>query len=136
MSLDWPLGCPPEAHRSRAGYLHQNLPTFCAAPKTPSHSCSTFDSTECYPNRFGTIDTTHHQSYKLPPRLRLRDRWESLQVTVVHNTFSDRVGLRALTPSLRKRRPEEGEGVGKEWEGGGGVTGRQWTEGVPPTRCR
>eukprot|EP00962_Isochrysis_galbana_P039780 scaffold14325_cov222-Isochrysis_galbana.AAC.3 len=30
------LGCPPEAHRSRAGYLHQNLPTFCAAPKTPS----------------------------------------------------------------------------------------------------
>eukprot|EP00962_Isochrysis_galbana_P027493 scaffold8634_cov115-Isochrysis_galbana.AAC.1 len=25
MSLDWPLGCPPEAHRSRAGYLHQNL---------------------------------------------------------------------------------------------------------------
>jgi len=36
MSLDWPLGCPPEAHRSRAGCLHQNLPTFCAAPKTPS----------------------------------------------------------------------------------------------------
>eukprot|EP00962_Isochrysis_galbana_P008389 scaffold2306_cov95-Isochrysis_galbana.AAC.3 len=35
MSLDWPLGCPPEAHRSRAGCLHQNLPTFCAAPKTP-----------------------------------------------------------------------------------------------------
>eukprot|EP00962_Isochrysis_galbana_P031725 scaffold10353_cov127-Isochrysis_galbana.AAC.12 len=36
MSLDWPLGCPPGAHRSRAGHLHQNLPTFCAAPKTPS----------------------------------------------------------------------------------------------------
>ena len=27
---------------------------------------------------------------KIPPRL--RDRWESLQVTVVHNTFSDREG--------------------------------------------
>eukprot|EP00962_Isochrysis_galbana_P030221 scaffold9776_cov126-Isochrysis_galbana.AAC.8 len=31
-----PICRPPEAHRSRAGCLHQNLPTFCAAPKTPS----------------------------------------------------------------------------------------------------
>eukprot|EP00962_Isochrysis_galbana_P003866 scaffold1084_cov114-Isochrysis_galbana.AAC.6 len=30
--------------------------------------------------------------------------------------------------------PEEGEGMGKEWEGGGGVTGRQRTECVPPSR--
>eukprot|EP00962_Isochrysis_galbana_P004870 scaffold1335_cov102-Isochrysis_galbana.AAC.11 len=36
----------------------------------------------------------------------------------------------ALTPSPRKRRPEEGEGMGKEWEGGGGVTGWQRTECV------
>eukprot|EP00962_Isochrysis_galbana_P038660 scaffold13737_cov95-Isochrysis_galbana.AAC.5 len=37
MSLDWDVECPPEkAHRSRAGCLHQNLPTFSAAPKTPS----------------------------------------------------------------------------------------------------
>eukprot|EP00962_Isochrysis_galbana_P005101 scaffold1396_cov116-Isochrysis_galbana.AAC.6 len=30
----------------------------------------------------------------------------------------------ALNPSPRKRRPEEGEGMGDEWERGGGVTGR------------
>eukprot|EP00962_Isochrysis_galbana_P002207 scaffold573_cov106-Isochrysis_galbana.AAC.3 len=34
----------------------------------------------------------------------------------------------ALNPSPRKRRPEEGEGMGDEWERGGGVTGRYWTE--------
>eukprot|EP00962_Isochrysis_galbana_P012833 scaffold3639_cov141-Isochrysis_galbana.AAC.19 len=33
-----------------------------------------------------------------------------------------------LNPSPRKRRPEEGEGMGDEWERGGGVTGRYWTE--------
>eukprot|EP00962_Isochrysis_galbana_P025734 scaffold7961_cov115-Isochrysis_galbana.AAC.4 len=43
-----------------------------------------------YPNRYGTIDTTPPQRSPHPPRL--RDRWESLQVTVVHNTFSDREG--------------------------------------------
>eukprot|EP00962_Isochrysis_galbana_P003332 scaffold925_cov133-Isochrysis_galbana.AAC.6 len=44
---------------------------------------------ECYPNRFGTINRHYHPP-KIPPNL--RDRWESLQVTVVHNTFSDREG--------------------------------------------
>eukprot|EP00962_Isochrysis_galbana_P017548 scaffold5043_cov115-Isochrysis_galbana.AAC.6 len=34
----------------------------------------------------------------------------------------------ALNPSPRKRRPEEGEGMGEEWERGGGVKGRHWTE--------
>eukprot|EP00962_Isochrysis_galbana_P048170 scaffold19985_cov115-Isochrysis_galbana.AAC.4 len=34
----------------------------------------------------------------------------------------------ALNPSPRKRRPEEREGMGDEWERGGGVTGRYWTE--------
>eukprot|EP00962_Isochrysis_galbana_P035200 scaffold12020_cov122-Isochrysis_galbana.AAC.10 len=36
----------------------------------------------------------------------------------------------ALKPSLRKRRPEEAEGMGEEWEweGGGGVSGRHGTE--------
>eukprot|EP00962_Isochrysis_galbana_P061256 scaffold36307_cov124-Isochrysis_galbana.AAC.2 len=35
----------------------------------------------------------------------------------------------ALKPSiLRKRRPEEGARMGEEWEGGGGVSGRQGTE--------
>eukprot|EP00962_Isochrysis_galbana_P048510 scaffold20267_cov114-Isochrysis_galbana.AAC.4 len=34
----------------------------------------------------------------------------------------------ALNPSPRKWRPEEGEGMGDEWESGGGVTGRYWTE--------
>jgi len=31
-------------------------------------------------------------------------------------------------------RPEEGEGMEEEWEGGGGVSGRQGTVGVPPSR--
>eukprot|EP00962_Isochrysis_galbana_P038962 scaffold13918_cov122-Isochrysis_galbana.AAC.1 len=48
---------------------------------------------ECYPNRFGTI--RHYLPPKIPPIL--RDRWESLQVTVVHNTFSDREGKRHYT---------------------------------------
>eukprot|EP00962_Isochrysis_galbana_P043331 scaffold16470_cov120-Isochrysis_galbana.AAC.6 len=34
----------------------------------------------------------------------------------------------ALKPSPRKWRPEEGEGMGEEWEGGRGVSGRQRTE--------
>eukprot|EP00962_Isochrysis_galbana_P013974 scaffold3966_cov126-Isochrysis_galbana.AAC.7 len=37
-------------------------------------------------------DNRHHPPPKLPPLF--RDKWESLQVTVVHNTFSDRVGAR------------------------------------------
>eukprot|EP00962_Isochrysis_galbana_P030501 scaffold9903_cov106-Isochrysis_galbana.AAC.1 len=40
----------------------------------------------------------------------------------------------ALKPSPRKWRPEEGDGMGKEWDGGGGVSGQQGTEGVPPSR--
>eukprot|EP00962_Isochrysis_galbana_P010683 scaffold2968_cov111-Isochrysis_galbana.AAC.3 len=39
-----------------------------------------------------------------------------------------------LKPSPRTWRPEEGDGMGEEWEGGGGVSGRQGTEGVPPSR--
>eukprot|EP00962_Isochrysis_galbana_P053218 scaffold24665_cov137-Isochrysis_galbana.AAC.4 len=38
----------------------------------------------------------------------------------------------ALKQSLRKRRPEEGEGMGEEWEGGGGVSGRHGTEEPRP----
>eukprot|EP00962_Isochrysis_galbana_P012147 scaffold3420_cov115-Isochrysis_galbana.AAC.6 len=37
----------------------------------------------------------HYPPPKFPPRL--RDRWESLQVTVVHNTFSDREGSSHFT---------------------------------------
>eukprot|EP00962_Isochrysis_galbana_P054051 scaffold25575_cov118-Isochrysis_galbana.AAC.3 len=37
-------------------------------------------------------DNRHYLPPKIPPIL--RDRWESLQVTVVHNTFSDREGKR------------------------------------------
>jgi len=37
----------------------------------------------------------HYHPPKIPPSL--RDRWESLQVTVVHNTFSDRDGTRHYT---------------------------------------
>jgi len=40
-------------------------------------------------------DNRHHPPPKIPPLL--RDRWESLEVTVVHNTFSDRVGVRHYT---------------------------------------
>eukprot|EP00962_Isochrysis_galbana_P008715 scaffold2424_cov122-Isochrysis_galbana.AAC.1 len=40
-------------------------------------------------------DNRHYPPPKIPPRL--RDRWESLQVTVVHNTFSDREGTRHFT---------------------------------------
>eukprot|EP00962_Isochrysis_galbana_P021445 scaffold6328_cov131-Isochrysis_galbana.AAC.1 len=40
-------------------------------------------------------DNGHHPPPKLPPLF--RDKWESLQVTVVHNTFSDRVGARHYT---------------------------------------
>eukprot|EP00962_Isochrysis_galbana_P032871 scaffold10887_cov109-Isochrysis_galbana.AAC.3 len=59
MSLDWPLGCPPEAHRSRAGYLHTctytrifRHPTFCAAPKTPSQSRTPIFPAEASPYSF------------------------------------------------------------------------------------
>eukprot|EP00962_Isochrysis_galbana_P040785 scaffold14829_cov115-Isochrysis_galbana.AAC.2 len=40
-------------------------------------------------------DNRHHPPPKIPPLF--RDKWESLQVTVVHNTFSDRVGARHYT---------------------------------------
>eukprot|EP00962_Isochrysis_galbana_P015064 scaffold4316_cov116-Isochrysis_galbana.AAC.4 len=40
-------------------------------------------------------DNRHYPPPKIPPRL--RDRWESLQVTVVHNSFSDREGSSHFT---------------------------------------
>eukprot|EP00962_Isochrysis_galbana_P022341 scaffold6687_cov98-Isochrysis_galbana.AAC.1 len=40
-------------------------------------------------------DNRHYYPPKIPPSL--RDRWESLQVTVVHNTFSDREGTQHYT---------------------------------------
>jgi hypothetical protein len=48
---------------------------------------------ERLPNHFGTIAAILNQAS--PPSL--RDRWESLQVTVVHNLYSDREGRISFT---------------------------------------